>query len=63
VEVLSGQDVATALLKAAERLCVDVLCVGTHGRGGLKKTLMGSVAKEVMARADRPVLVVRPPEG
>ncbi|OJT19178.1 universal stress protein [Archangium sp. Cb G35] len=64
VEVLSGQDVATVLLKAAERLSVDVLCVGTHGRGGLmKKSLMGSVAKEVMARADRPVLVVRPPEG
>ena len=62
VEVLSGQDVATALLKAAERLSADVICVGTHGRGGLK-TVMGSVAKEVMARADRPVLVIRPPEG
>ena len=63
VEVLSGQDVATALLKAAERLSVDVLCLGTHGRSGLKKTVMGSVAKEVMSRSDRPVLVVRPPAG
>jgi nucleotide-binding universal stress UspA family protein len=63
VEVLEGQDVATALLKAAQRLDADVLCLGTHGRSGLKKTVMGSVAKEVMSRADRPVLVVRPPEG
>jgi len=63
VEVLSGQDVATVILKAAERLSVDVLCLGTHGRSGLKKTVMGSVAKEVMSRSDRPVLVVRPPAG
>ena len=63
VEVLAGQDVATVLLKAAERFSVDVICLGTHGRSGLKKTVMGSVSKEVMSRADRPVLVVRPPEG
>lgn len=63
VEVLSGQDVATALLKAAERLVVDVICLGTHGHSGLKKAVMGSVTREVTSRADRPVLVVRPPEG
>ena len=40
-----------------------MLCLGTHGQGGLKATLVGSVAKAVMSRADRPVLVVRPPEG
>ncbi|ATB27399.1 universal stress protein [Melittangium boletus] len=63
VEVLSGEDVATVILKAAERLGVDVLCLGTHGHSGMKKTVMGAVAKEVVARADRPVMVVRPPEG
>lgn len=62
VEVLEGQDVAETLLRAAERFDADVICVGTHGRTGLKTALMGSVAKAVMARADRPVLVVRPPE-
>ena len=63
VEVLVGQDVADTLLRAAQRFGVDVICVGTHGRTGLRTTLMGSVAREVMARADRPVLVVRPPRG
>jgi nucleotide-binding universal stress UspA family protein len=63
VEILTGHDVAETLLKAAERLNVDVLCLGTHGRSGLKTSLMGSVTKAVVARADRPVLVVRPPEG
>ncbi|QRK10409.1 universal stress protein [Archangium violaceum] len=63
VEVLAGQDVATAILQAAQRFDADVICVGTHGRTGLKTVLMGSVAKAVMSRADRPVMVVRPPEG
>jgi nucleotide-binding universal stress UspA family protein len=62
VEILSGRDVAETLLKAAERLNVDVMCLGTHGRGALRTSLMGSVTKAVMSRADRPVLVVRPPE-
>ena len=63
VEVLSGQDVAAVLLKTAKRLDVDALCMGTHGRSGLKKMVMGSVAQEVMSHADRPVFLVRPPAG
>ncbi|WNG41005.1 universal stress protein [Archangium violaceum] len=63
VEVLAGQDVATAILQAAQRFDADVICVGTHGRTGLKTSLMGSVAKAVMSHADRPVLVVRPFQG
>ncbi|WP_257451551.1 universal stress protein [Archangium lipolyticum] len=61
--VLSDGSSATAILKTAERLSVDVICVGAHGISGLKKALMGSVAQEVMTRADRPVLVVRPPRA
>ncbi|WNG51439.1 universal stress protein [Archangium minus] len=63
VEVLAGQDVATAILQAAQRFDADVICVGTHGRTGLKTSLMGSVAKAVMSHADRPVMVVRPFQG
>ncbi|MFL5353516.1 universal stress protein [Archangium sp.] len=63
VEVLVGQDVADTLLRAAQRFGADVICLGTHGRTGLRTPPMGSVAKAVMARADRPVMVVRPPEG
>lgn len=61
VLVLSGEDVATHLVQAAARLDVDVVCMGTHGRSGLARAVLGSVAEAVMARADRPVLVVRPP--
>jgi len=62
VQVVAGEDTAKALLQAAERLNVDVLCMGTHGSSALRTALMGSVAREVMQRADRPVMVVRPPE-
>ncbi|MCY1018689.1 universal stress protein [Pyxidicoccus sp. MSG2] len=64
VEVLPhGRDVVTTLVQAAERLRVDALVMGTHGRSGLKRAVLGSVTQEVLLRMDRPVLVVRPPKG
>jgi nucleotide-binding universal stress UspA family protein len=60
IEVLSGSDAATLISQAAERHNVDALCMGSHGRTGLQRAVLGSVAQEVMGRTDRPVLVVRP---
>jgi nucleotide-binding universal stress UspA family protein len=61
--LLVDEGAATALLKAADRLSVDALCVGSYGASGLKQALLGSVTQALLARADRPVLVVRPPRG
>jgi len=44
---------------AAER-GVDLIVLGTHGRMGLDRLVMGSVATSVVRTADRPVLTVRP---
>ena len=41
-------------------LNIDLVVVGTHGRAGLKKIVLGSVAEEVIRRASRPVLTVGP---
>ena len=38
----------------------DLLVLGTHGRGGLKKVVLGSVAEEVLRRATCPVLTIGP---
>lgn len=38
----------------------DLLVLGTHGRGGLKKLALGSVAEEVLRRATCPVLTIGP---
>lgn len=60
VEVCSGNNVSTLIAQAAERFNVDVICLGTHGRTGLERAVLGSVAQDTMARTDRPVLLVRP---
>jgi nucleotide-binding universal stress UspA family protein len=61
VEVVEGDKPATAICQAAERFGADLICISSHGRTGLSRAILGSVAQDVMARSHRPVLVVRPP--
>ena len=53
-------DVATSILTFAEQKQVDLIVVGTHGRGGLEKALMGSVAETVFRASEIPVLTIGP---
>ncbi|ULH17666.1 universal stress protein (plasmid) [Deinococcus sp. KNUC1210] len=53
---------AAALLRAARSYAADVLVIGTHGRRGLGRWVLGSVAEEVVRHASMPVLVVREAE-
>ncbi|HEX7687492.1 MAG TPA: universal stress protein, partial [Burkholderiaceae bacterium] len=41
---------------------VDLVVMGTRGRDGLARTLLGSVAEEIQRRSPVPVLLVRTPE-
>lgn len=50
-------DVLSDLIERDE---IDLLVLGTHGRGGLKKVILGSVAEELFRRASCPVLTVGP---
>lgn len=50
---------AEGIVRLATEQNVDLIAVGTHGRSGLTRTLMGSVAEEVVRQAAVPVLVVR----
>ncbi|HEX6198959.1 MAG TPA: universal stress protein, partial [Thermoanaerobaculia bacterium] len=61
-EILHGEDVAGTLCAAAERLGVDVLAIASHGKTGVLRAVLGSVAEGVVRQSRRPVLVVRPPE-
>jgi len=63
VEIVEHANVATAICQAAERLGADLICIGSHGRSGLSKVILGSVAQDVMARSQRPVLVIRTTEA
>lgn len=57
-EVVSG-DPETGLAAAADELGADLLIVGTHGRTGLRRFLLGSVAERTVRLAHAPVLVGR----
>jgi nucleotide-binding universal stress UspA family protein len=52
---------ARAIIELAEEEGVDVIVIPTHGRTGLLRLLMGSVAEEVVRRATCPVLTVKVP--
>lgn len=52
---------ADAILDRARSGAFDVIVMGTHGRTGLRRLLMGSVAEAVIRRADRPVVIVHIP--
>ena len=47
--------------QAADHFGADVVCVGAHNRSDLSQIVFGSVAKAVMTRSRRPVLIVRDP--
>jgi len=52
-------DARDAILKAARAVHADLIVIGTHGRRGLSRVLLGSVAEDVLRRAPCPVLAVR----
>jgi universal stress protein A len=56
--MVSG-DPATAVCKLAESEQVDLIVMGTHGRTGLSRLLMGSVAEAIVRRAPCPVLTFK----
>ena len=52
---------STAIVKLAEDEDVDMIVLGTHGRTGLSRAVMGSVAELVVRRATCPVLTYKSP--
>jgi nucleotide-binding universal stress UspA family protein len=54
-------DPADAVLEAARETDVDILVLATHGRRGVTRALLGSVAEKIVRHADRPVLVLPGP--
>jgi nucleotide-binding universal stress UspA family protein len=48
-----------AILQAAQNRGIDLIIMGSHGRTGLTRLLMGSVAQEVIGQARCPVLIVK----
>jgi hypothetical protein len=60
--VLQG-DPATEIVQYARDAGIDLIVMGTHGRTGLDRLLMGSVAEKVLRDSPCSVLVVKLPRG
>lgn len=58
-EIIESSDASQAIAQEAERFRADAICIGSHGRSGLAKTFLGSVAQGVLSNSSRPVLIVR----
>ena len=59
-DVVVSAVAGTAILEYAEQNHIDLMCMATHGRSGMKRLLLGSVADKVLRGATRPVLIYRP---
>ncbi len=57
VTVLHGHPVPQ-ILKTADELDADLIVMGTHGKGALEYTFLGSTAEKVLRKSKRPVFVV-----
>jgi nucleotide-binding universal stress UspA family protein len=58
--LLDERPPADAILHVAAREEVDLIVMSTHGRGGLSRMLMGSVAESVFRATSRTVMLVKP---
>ncbi|WP_171493520.1 universal stress protein, partial [Acinetobacter ursingii] len=50
---------AIGILNIADEVNADLIIMGSHGRSGLKKLVLGSVAQKVLAESPVPVLIVK----
>lgn len=56
--LLEGQVVHREITKAAEDIQADLIIIGSHGRTGLQKFFLGSVAQSVLTDGTTPVLII-----
>jgi nucleotide-binding universal stress UspA family protein len=61
--VVEGSRPATAILDVAEREQVDLIMLATHGRGGMERLMLGSVADRVVHHSRCPILLVPARDG
>ena len=54
-----GSDFAAVIVRQAKKLRAAMIIMGSHGRSGLRRLLLGSVAERTLRYADCPVLIVK----
>lgn len=62
IKVVLG-DPAVEILKEVEKPDYDILIIGTHGKGVIEHTFLGSVSEKVLHRISKPVYIIPLPKG
>lgn len=58
-KIIHGMTPSEGILQAAQEVPTDLIIMGSHGRKGLQKLMLGSVAQNVLSQSEIPVLIVR----
>ena len=58
-KIIHGQEPAEGILLAADEVGADLIMMGSHGRKGLKKIILGSVAQSVLNISPLPVMIIK----
>jgi len=59
-DVVLGANVGRTIVDYVSRKAIDLVAMSTNGRGGLKRLVMGSVAREIIDASNAMLLVIRP---
>jgi nucleotide-binding universal stress UspA family protein len=57
--MVESEEVYARIIEAAKQFECDVICIASHGRGGMAAIVLGSVTHKVLIHTHLPVLVVR----
>jgi len=57
--VTKSSNVSDALLKVAKKSKAELIVMASHGRGGIKRVLLGSETLQILTHSEIPVLVIR----
>lgn len=60
--VKTGQQVAVEIIDFAKETGTDLIVMCTHGRSGITRWVLGSIALKVLTRAETPILLIRSKE-
>ncbi len=63
VEVVEHAKVSGGVRAVAQRLRIDAICIGSHCRGSVGRTILGSIAEALLRAADTPLFVVPEARG
>ena len=62
VNLVHDPSPSEGIISFAKSNKIDLIIMGSHGRSGVKKLVLGSVASKVVAKSENPVLIVKQPK-